>query len=127
MKSCGKLSKSSIASLLLGPILLYKDEKKRNEYLELQQRSSKAFKDGLGQKSYDFSMQAISFDNSFKQGFQQWMSIRNNNMAKLLALELTKSTREITFFVLVGSLHLYGEQGILAILKNDGFVVEKVI
>lgn len=55
------------------------------------------------------------------------MSIRNNNMAKLLALELTKSTREITFFVLVGSLHLYGEQGILAILKNDGFVVEKVI
>ena len=126
LNSCESMSKNEIRDMLMSPMLLYKDEKKKNDFLRLQQMSSKAFKEGLGQENYNFAIEAMNFDNAYKQAFQHWMNIRNSNMAKLLALQLSKSASEVTFFVLVGSLHLYGEQGMLALLKNDGFVIEKL-
>lgn len=65
--------------------------------------------------------QAVAQEPEYYKGL---VSDRNNNMVKQVK-EYLNSDKKATYFVVVGALHMLGEDGIVTQLKKEGFTVVK--
>jgi uncharacterized protein YbaP (TraB family) len=70
-------------------------------------------KDDDGSEEYDVFMESFLYK-------------RNENMATKIKGYLTDKKKE-TYFIVVGAAHYVGEKGIIQILENQGYQVEKVL
>ncbi|MFA9275003.1 MAG: TraB/GumN family protein [Candidatus Aquirickettsiella gammari] len=125
LSTCEGIAQVDLRNLLLKPILLANDDEKLNIFSKNKKLMSDAFRDGKGQEHFDFFRQSISFDLEYWHAYLLWLEKRNANMVARLNSYINQSIDKETFFVLVGSLHLYGEKGILELLKGRGFSIEK--
>lgn len=73
--------------------------------------------------SKDMTIENDKMKKDYPSLYQSLLLDRNNNWLKDLNDMI--QTKEIEF-ILVGALHLYGEDGILTLLKNEGCIVEQI-
>lgn len=64
-----------------------------------------------------------SMQSDFPETYKSLLVERNNNWMPQILSYLENGTRA---FVLVGSLHLHGPDGLLALLKNQGYQIEQL-
>ena len=71
----------------------------------------------------NIQIQAIEMKNEYPEMYKSLLTERNKNwMEKIIPM---LSTEEVEL-ILVGALHLYGEDGLLKLLKEQGFEIEQL-
>ena len=89
-------------------------EKSKEEFAEMTKYYNAEDLEGL---------QKIAADQGFDGNFQEnLLDQRNRNWIPLIA----KITKETSTFIGVGALHLPGEQGVINLLRKQGYTVEPV-
>lgn len=125
MAICELLEFDEIRQLAIAALELQQDKEALNTYFESRKNSFIQFQLGEGEKHYSTTIDGLKFNESYVKSFLHWIAVRNHKMVEVLNGEMQQLQVGQSGLVLVGSLHLYGEDGVLTLLKRSDFTVIK--
>jgi len=126
MRICAEMPREQVRDFVVGAAMLGLDEQARETYLRYSALSGPSFAGGDGAAGYAQTLQALASRNEYRSAFLAYMAIRNQTMAEVLAQQHAMLPSSGLGFAMAGSLHLHGEHGILALLREKGFVITRL-
>lgn len=124
---CRQFNKDDVQQWMMAPLNLEKDPIAKKKYLLATRESDDFFVKGDSENSFAASMRAIDFDEHYANVYLRWLAIRNINFVKGIKNSIQDNKNFAPIFIMIGNQHLHGKDGVLNLLKEDGFIVLKKI
>ena len=121
--ACEKLSPADVRSFFQAGKKLNSTSELRDAYFSLKKDAFQKYVDGDGEAFYAKSIASFDFEPAYRSAFVKYIDSRNQAMLKTMLADLRDVAKGHSIFVTVGTLHLYGNDGLLKLLERDGFKI----
>lgn len=126
MYVCSEMEAAQVRSFVVEAANLALNDDARNTYLTNIELSRKSFEAGDDAKGYSHFLNALSANQKFASSYLNYIKYRNRSIINVIESERLKLATGTNCFLMVGSLHLYGDDGVLSLLKAKGYQVSKL-